>query len=167
MSIATGTVTGREIAKNKDGTTAKMMLQVQITDPQDIQRIELMQQAGESVNPPDGSRVLIVDVDSSFRVAVASDDNIVPTVAEGEKKIYSIDAGTIAAVIHLLTTGVIELNGGGNSAVAFAELKSGFDQLVTDFNAHIHAETGVNTAPPTTSSTASIDSAESDTVQLP
>ncbi len=158
----TGIVRGREIKKNRDGSTAKMLLQVEITNPQDIQTVELMRQAGEDTNPPDGSRVLILEVGPSWKIAVASDDNIVPTMSAGEKRLYSTSGGSVVADIKLLADGTIEVNGNSDFAVAFNDLKTGFDNLVTDFNAHTHG-----TQPIPTPSTASIDAAKVDTVKLP
>lgn len=160
-----GRVTGREIKTNMDGQTAKLLLQVELTDPEDIQTIELVRQAGEDTNPPDDSRVIVLDV-GSFKVAVASDDGIVPTMGEGEKKIYSTAAGLRKAFINFLSTDIVEINGTGDFAVRFNELKDGFDQLVSDFNAHVHTETGGTTSVPTSSSSANIDSSKVDLVKL-
>ena len=171
----TGIVRGREIKKNRDGSTAKMLLQVEITNPQDIQTVELMRQAGEDTNPPDGSRVLILEVGPSWKIAVASDDNIVPTMAAGEKRIYSTSGGSVVADIKLLADGTIEVNGNSDFAVAFNDLKTGFDQLKSDFNAHTHlaAATAQSIAAgdppsvPVSLSSASIDASKVDTVKLP
>jgi hypothetical protein len=66
------------------------MVQVEITDTKDIQDVEIVTQAGEDSSPPDGSDVVIIDISSAFRIAVAADDGIEPTVEAGEKEIYSI-----------------------------------------------------------------------------
>ncbi len=165
--IASGTVTGREIKINRDSGTAKMMLQVEITDPEDIQSVELMRQAGEDTNPPNGSRVIIIDVGSANRVAVASDDGIVPTMDPGEKKLYSTSGGLIKAFINFLSTGVIEINGTADFAVRFNELKTAFDELQNAHNVHKHTETGTITSIPDTISAASLDDAKVDDVLLP
>lgn len=164
--IASGRVTGREIKTNMDGQTAKMILQVEITDPEDIQTIELMRQAGEDTNPPNDSRVIILSV-GSYRVAVASDDGIVPTMGAGEKKLYSTSAGSIAAFLNFLSTGIIEINGNDDFAVAFNDLKTEIDQLVSDYNSHTHVETGGTTATPLPQSTVDITPAKVATVKLP
>lgn len=166
--IASGRVTGREIKTNMDGQTAKMMLQVEITDPEDIQTIELMRQAGEDTNPPNDSRVIILSV-GSYRIAVASDDGIVPTMSPGEKKLYSTSAGSIVAFMNLLSTGVIEINGSVDFAVGFNDLKTAFDQLKSDHDTHQHTEFDVGglTSVPVSPSTADIDPAKVATVKLP
>lgn len=58
----------------------------------------------------------------------------------GEQVIYSRDSsGTIQANIKFKNDGEINLNDGDDFAVKFNELKTAFDTLVSDFNAHIHA----------------------------
>jgi phage gp45-like len=168
--MVTGIVTGREVKKNKDGRVEKLLLQVQITEPDDIQTVEFMNQAGSDINPPDGARVLITQNGDSYKIAICSDDNIVPSMNAGEQKIYSTNAGSIAAFINLLSTGNIELNGNANTAVAFAALATAFNQLKSDFNSHIH--TGVTTGggtsgTPQTPTAADIAPAEVTEVKLP
>ena len=168
-NVTTGIVTGREVQKNIDGTVEKLLLQVQITDPDDIQTVEQMTQSGEDTNPANGAKVVIVQNGVSYKMAIAVDDGIVPTMNPGEKKLYSISSGAIQAFINLLANGDIELNGNAKSAVSFAELKTAFDQLKSDFDTHIHS--GVTTGAgvsgvPTASTTADIDPAEVDTVRL-
>lgn len=132
--IRTGTVTGSEVKKNRDGAGNRRLLQVEISDPDDIQTVEMMSAAGEDVNPPVGNRVLIIDVGAAYKIAIAADDGIEPSMDEGEKKIYSIDGGSISAFINLLNTGILELNGNNDFAVRFNALQAAFDELVTDFN---------------------------------
>ena len=57
----------------------------------------------------------------------------------------------------------IVFNEGTDFLAKFNELKSGFDQLVGDFNAHVHTGTGVV---PTVPSTASIDDAKIDNMKV-
>jgi hypothetical protein len=94
----------------------------------------------------------------------------------GETRIFSTNSsGTLQTFIWLKADGTIELGGANDFAVRFNELKSGFDQLksdhndlVTAFNAHMHATAGTGPpSPPTpgsgipaTPSTANIDSAK-------
>ena len=176
--LRTGTVTGNEIKKNRDGTGKRRLLQVEISDPDDIQTVELMSAAGEDVDPPVDSRVLIIDVGAAYKIAIAADDGIEPSMDEGEKKIYSIDGGAISAFINFLNTGVLELNGNADFAVRFNELKSAFDELVTDFNnlvtvhdTHMHptAATGPPSLPTVTgtSSAADMSAAKIDEIKVP
>lgn len=189
-----GRVTGRQITTNRDGVKQSMMLQVEITDPEDIQTVELISQDGEDTNPPDGSKVVIVSVGSAYKIAIAINDGIAPdvTLLPGEKKIYSSDGGAIKAFIKWLKTGVmilsgtllqilgstkieitapvIEINGSADFAVSFNDLKTGFVALQAEFDAHIH--TGglpgpLLTGVPTAPSVATIDPAKVPTVKLP
>jgi len=153
--IQTGRVTGGEIKKNKDGEKNVLILQVEITEPDDVQSIQLMKQAGEDTNPPDGSTVTILSIGNAFKIAVASDDGIEPSMSKGEKKIYSSADGTIQAFIDLLASGDIELDAAGAAnikilengdielndntdfAVRYNALAIAFNQLKMEFNSHI------------------------------
>ena len=144
--IRTGIVTGREFKKNRDSGSDRLLLQVQITDADDVHTVEYMSPPGEDSNPPDGAKVLIIDVGRAYKIAIAADDNISPSMAEGEKKLYSISGGAIASFINFLTSGIVEINGNNDFAVRYNELETGFNQLKTDFNnlvttynAHSHA----------------------------
>lgn len=133
--IRIGKVTGRSTGKNRDGTDNVLLLQVEISDPDDVQTVQLMNPAGENSNPPDGSQVLIIDIGSAFKVAVATDDGIEPFGSPGDKQIYSVDGGLIKAFINLLTSGNIELNGNNDFAVRFNALNTQLQTLVTAINA--------------------------------
>jgi phage gp45-like len=183
--ITIGTVRGSEITKNKDSDENARILQVELTNAEDLQSIEQVSQSGEDSNPQPGSRVIVVDLGPSYRVAVATDDGIEPTVAEGEKELYAYDSSLAKqAYIKILVDGSIELNGDTDTAVAFADLKVAFDQFKSDFdalvstyNTHIHTttatissgSTGViaPTASTGTPTTADIDPAEVPTVKVP
>ena len=52
--------------------------------------------------------------------------------------------------------------GDSDFMVRFSELKAGFDQLKSDFNTHSHTAHGT---PPTTPSTASVDSCKIDEIK--
>ncbi len=165
-----GKVTGSEAKTNRDGKTNKLMLQVEITDPDDIQTVELMTQAGEDTNPPNDSKVLILSVGDAYKIGVAVDDGIVPSMEQCEKKLYISDVGTIKAFINLLSDGNIELNGNGESAVRFAALEFAFNNLLSDFNNHVHPGVtagGTSTLITATPSFADISPAEVTKVRLP
>lgn len=78
---------------------------------------------------------------------------------------------------QITITGVdnININGDTDFAVAYTDLKTAFDQLVTDFNAHLHTTTatiGSSATPgtistPTVPSSADMTNAKVDTVKLP
>jgi len=166
--IRIGIVTGREVKKNRDGQNDRLMLQVEISDPDDIQTVELMNPAGEDNNPPDGSKILILDLGNAYKVAVATDDGIAPS---GKRRIYStLSFGVIAAFINLLTNGDLELNGNADFAVRFTELETAFNELRDDYNLHKHGgvDTGAGTSGITdTISVADISGAKIDEIKVP
>jgi phage gp45-like len=184
-----GKVKGAEIRKNKDGSSNVLLLQVEISDPKDIQTVELLTQAGEDTNPPDGSLVAILPVGEAWKVAIACKDGIVPTMGRGEKKIYSSAGGVIKAFIELLSTGInkiwgetkvqidapaIEINGSTDFAVAYNDMKAAFDQfktevnlVITHYNIHSHNATVPPNSTPQSLVTADMAGAKVDTVKLP
>ena len=185
-TVTIGTVRGGEVAKNKDADDESRILQVEITNPDDLQSIEQMGQVGEDSNPQPGARVIIIDLGPSYRVVVAADDGVTPTVDVGEKEFYSYDdSGGKLATIKLVSDSSIEINGDADNAVAFADLKVAFDQLKADFdalvnayNAHIHITTATVGATPTPGviavtasvgalTTADIDPAKIDSIKVP
>jgi len=177
--MTTGVIKGFEIKKNRDGAGDRVILQVEITDSDDVQSVELMAQSGEDNVPPVDSRVLITSVGPAYKIGIAADDGITPSMAEGEKKIYSINSGDIAAFINLLSTGTIEINGNTDFAVRFGALETAFNELKTDFNnfvsttynLHNHptAPTGPISTPSVTgsSSSADISGAKIDEIKVP
>lgn len=169
MGIAFGKVVGSESRTNRDGTGNKLMLQVEISSPDDIQSAQFMDQAGQMTNPPINSTVLIAGIGEAFKVAFAADDGIVPSVGVGEQKLYSSDVGTIMGFINLLVDGTIEINGNADFAVRYNALETAFNQLQTDFDTHIHPVTTApgSTGVPTAPSTADITGAKVDEVKLP
>lgn len=170
--IRLGKVTGRQIATNRDGSGDRLLLQVEMSNADDVQTVEMLNAPGENSNPPDDSQVLIVDLGRAFKVALAADDGITPDMAEGEKKLYSISSGAIAAFIKLLASGVLELNGNADFAVRYNALETAFNQLKADYDAHTHlytpgAGTPTQTAAVAVGSTADITGAKVDEVKLP
>ena len=189
-----GRIVGREIKKNRDGTKTSLLLQVEISSPDDIQTVELISQDGEDTNPVDNSRVIIIPIGQAYKIAVAVDDGIEPdpTQVPGEKKIYSSDGGVIKAFIQWLKTGamiisgtllqilgsskiemtapVIEINGNADFAVSFNDLQTAFVAFQAEFDAHIHS--GVLAGPvfsgvPTVPSAVDITPAKVTTVKFP
>lgn len=175
--MTTGIITGYEIGRNKSGTKDVVLLQVRMSNDQDdIQTVELMNNAGDGSVPAIGSRVIITQLGPSWKIGIAESDEIDPEVQDGEVHHYSQDAGTIKAFIKLLKSGIIELNGNTDFAVRFTALETGFNQLKADFNAFLtHVHSGVTTGggtsgptiPPVTPSTASIAGAKVDEVKVP
>ena len=74
-----------------------------------------------------------------------------------------------SAEITIKANGDIELNGNGDTAVRFSDLKTAFDTLKSEFNAHTHptAPAGPISTPSNAPSAADIDPAEVTTVKVP
>ncbi len=162
--IQIGTVQSVEFRKNKDGDANTVMLQVELSEPDDIQSVELFTQSGQEIIPENGDEVIIVSLTPSYRIAIAGNDQVIPSMGNGERKIYSTNGGAISAFINFLNTGILELNGNSNFLVKFNELETAFNQLKSDFDTHVHS--GVTTGPgtsaiPVSPSTADIGPAKS------
>lgn len=107
MAILTGRVRGREIKKNRDGTTDKILLQVELTSPDDIQTVEWINHDGEDSSPPDNSLVIVVAISNSYKIAIACDDGVLAESEPGEKILYSQLNGKKRTSIVLKTDGSI------------------------------------------------------------
>lgn len=154
MNVETGIVTGWEIKKNRDGPAPVRLLQVVISDPEDVQTVEWIGKQGEDDGVILNSTVLIVPVGST-KYAFALDDGIEPVAADGEKKLYSIDSGAKAAEINLDKTGDIEikaktggninlkeageleLNGNNDFLISFTQLQTILSQFATAINVEL------------------------------
>ena len=136
MSFEIGTITGREIEKNLDSEKKTLLLQVLVADDNDGQTVELQNQSGEDVEPPNGSRVFILDISDSYRIVVAVDDGIEPdpSIEQGERETYSSDGGERKAKIRWKKDGQLVINDGGDTAVKFSELQAAFDKFLSDHN---------------------------------
>lgn len=136
MAVKTGTVMGRTVTKNRDGTTQRLMLQVQLTGPDDIQTVEYVPLPGTDANPINGSKVFVMPVANSYLIAFGADDGVTPSTDMGENFLYSVDdTGTVAALIKLLKSGIIEINGDADFAVRFDALDTAIQTFVTSLNA--------------------------------
>ena len=117
-----GTVTGQEIRVNRDGGVDVRLLQVQMVGD-DVQTVQYMPMAGDDAPPMIGDLVAVIPIGPAFRVALGVRDSVVPSVAAGEKKIYSRDAnGDIIASCHLKADGGIDFV---NAAASVAISASG------------------------------------------
>lgn len=89
--------------------------------------------------------------------------------SEGETRIFATDSdGTEVFDILLKNDGTCEFGGNSDYMVRFNELKTGFDQLRSDFNSfliHVHGVAGTPPVPPATPSIASIDGAKIDSIK--
>jgi hypothetical protein len=164
--LQTGKVTGQEIKANRDGGVDVRLLQVNLNTDQrpDIHTVQYFPMSGDDSPPQNDDTVLVMSIGQSFKVAIAVQDSVVPSMLTGEKKSYSRDSsGDIAAFINFLTGGDLELNGNAYTAVRFAVLETQFNELRDAYNGHTHPPgTAVNSP----NSAADLSGAESPTVKL-
>ena len=176
-----GKITGREIRTNRDGGNDVVLLQVEVSDSDDIQTAELYRGAGVDCNPPDGSTVVLLGAGPAWQIAIAVNDNVTPDgLDEAVYEIYASSSGSKTAKINLDPGGDVMINDGSDWAVQYTALKSAFDtlkgdfnNLVTAYNAHVH--TGVTAGPassgppaaPGVSSTADMSSSKINSIKVP
>lgn len=171
MRLETGVVSGSEIKKNKDGERPVRLLQVIISDPQDVQTVEWLGDPGEDNGVAPGMTVLIGTVGSA-KFAFAADDNIEPDALDNEKKLYSVKDNAKSAEINLRTNGDIEikssaganinlrregdieLNGVGDFVISFTQLQTLLSQFATAINTELAK---LRTVPPPPAILVSID----------
>lgn len=160
--VKQGTVTGREVTTNKDGDTPRLMLQVRFSSDADIQTVEYVPLPGQDESPINGSRVYVIGIDESYKIAIAVNDGVEPTSATGEKYLYSVDdTGVVQAILKLYKSGIIEINGNADFAVRFDALDTALQTMLTALNADIIIAGGAG------SSTLDISAAKVNEVKLP
>ena len=181
MAVSVGKVTGRTVGTNLDGTDDVVLLQVEVSDSDDIQTVELHRGAGVDFNPPDGSIVSLIRAGNAWQIAATTNDNVEPDgLDEGDYQIYASASGAKTARINCENAGDVVVNAGTDWAVqytalkkAFDELKGDFNNLITLFDAHVHSGVTVgpgNTAVPLVpgvSSTADMSGSKIDTIKVP
>lgn len=128
-SLSTGIVTGRKVSDNRDGGHKRLLLTVSLSSAADEQTVEWMGGAGDDASPVDGARVVVLAIGQAWKVAFAADDQVDPTSAEGERKIYAIDGvgGAIVSAVHVkadgsavITTGAGDTTHNADGSVDYA-----------------------------------------------
>lgn len=133
----------------------------------DVRTQKMISPSGDDSPPLDNAKLFEIPIEGSSKYLTIGVIEKSQGAQQGEKKLYSRDVnGTVKTTVYLKNDGTLELNGNTDFAVLFNALKTGFDLLVTNFNAHAHTETGGVTTTPITPSTASIASAKSTKVKL-
>lgn len=114
MKVSSGKITGTTIGLNRDAERPARLFQVEITSESDLQTVEQSRRSGEDNNPPLGARVIIAQIGSAWKIAIADEDFIAPEAGAGEKYLYSTDPDGVEkkAVIKLLNTGEITIGNG-------------------------------------------------------
>jgi len=179
MAIEIGRVTGSEIVEDRDSPGKVRMLQVELTDTDDIQNVEFMQPCGDNSAPQPGSYALIIDADSAFRFAIGVDTTIEPDAEAGERELFSYDDNFLKLAKLLLdkigsliltpsSNGQIELAGSARDASGVGDtitIDATTDPtFFTNFIAPVSALIGL--VPPPTSITGKISSG-ANKVKLP
>ena len=86
-----GTVVGFELAPNKDGDDNVRLLQVEFSNPDDIQTVEQFRAPGLDCNPQVGARVITLDLGAAYRVGICFDDGVEPAQDPGGFEAYAFD----------------------------------------------------------------------------
>lgn len=170
-----GRVASGEIRTNRDGEGKVLLLTVEISEPDDLQTVELITQAGENYNPPEDSTVIVIELGEAWKAAIACDDGIEPTaLEEGERELYSSDGGVKKAIATFKQNGDIELNINEyeDFAVRFSKLEEAFNDLQTAWNLFAGAyvpggPAGIGTPPTASTSTKDIGEAKIDNIKVP
>lgn len=156
-----GTVTGRTVTRNRDSATDRLMLQVQLTNADDIQTVEYVPMPGTDANPINGTRVYIFEVSASYKIAIGAVPTVTPSSDTGENFLLSTDdSGVVQALIKLLKTGIIEINGNADFAIRFNALDTALQSMLTALNADIAVAGGAG------NTTLDISAAKVDEVKL-
>ena len=165
--MKTGIVTGYEIGQNADGENNVVKLFVTIDSDEDVQTVEYIQGAQDDSIPENGTAVYIIEVNGNpaNKIAIINDSVIESTVLNGEKKIYSQDAGVIKSTIYLKKDGIIEINGNTDFAVRWTTLNSVLQTLVGAINTAFAAKLDGGGSSPAL--TLDLSTAKVDTVKLP
>jgi len=135
-----GTVTSVKIDNFLGSKDQYIVVEVQLTDDQDMVSCLWLPGAGRQQYPWKGDLVSLVFANQNWGIAVAASDHIAVDIGQGEQKIYSYDESrTIRAFINLLADGVLEFNGNSKSLVTYAELVQG----LSNYNGAALPPTGV------------------------
>lgn len=153
--------------KNRDADVDTRQLNAELTEKDDVQDAQQFQFAGFESNPPAGTKIVVTRVGDAYLISIAEDDGILNTLAEGESIAYSSSTGAVAAFVKFLNTGILELNGNNDFAVRYTALETGFNDLVNDYNSHVHTNPeGGNVGPAAPQTTADISGAKVDEVKI-
>lgn len=140
MNARIGIVRGGEVKPNRNGGHPVRLLQVEVSDAQDIQTGEQIPAGGEDFNPPPGSLALVIALSPAYKFVVGIDDLTAPESAAGERRLYAVNAANErTAVVRLLPDGAEPLAVGEDYAVRFNALKLVVDNLVLALNSHTHS----------------------------
>jgi hypothetical protein len=173
-----GDVVGREISQKGDSDDDTLQAHIEVNDSDDVRTSSMFGLAGVDTSPRDGARAAIESTGKSWQVVIACDDGSTSVVDAGDIEIYALDsAGVRQGKVRCKSDGQVIVNGGAGTAVEFSRLKTAFDQLKSDFDAHVHPAGAIldstggactgSTAAVVVGTTADMAPAESPTVNIP
>lgn len=136
--IDIGIVRKSSIGKGYRSEKDAILLDVEMSDPRDIQSVEYLFAQGNCAIPVVGDTVLIHEVWPEYKVATASNFGVVTAIKEGERSVFAVKDGEVAAVIDFLSSGELVLNQGEDYAVMYGGLQSEFDELKGKYNSLVN-----------------------------
>lgn len=113
-----GRIRGQQVDDARNVQSGKVrLLTVELASTGHTQTAQLVPQAGEDYCPPDGATALCIRVGRRMFV-LATFDGVEPSVAAGERLIYSTDGnGAVKASVHLKADGEIVITSTGGKSV--------------------------------------------------
>lgn len=113
---------------------------------------------GDDSNPIANMDAVYLELSSRKNKVIVGYVNKQQLADVGEKRLYSTDVnGTPQFYIWMHADGTCEFGGKNNHLTQFEALQTAFNQLKSDFNAHVHSSNGT---PPTVPSTADVSGAK-------
>lgn len=122
-----GTVKSTSIDNNQDSKKKFIILEVEVSESDDIQDVQLVSLSGIKSRPETGERVFILDFGGGLKIGVAVEDNIETDKEEGERDLYSTENGERKASITLKKNGDVIFNDGSD----YAALASKVDDFIS------------------------------------
>ncbi len=116
MNIIAAKVTGQSIEKNRDGERNVRMLQVEVTEPGDVRKVQQVTWSGDDNSPSEGDDVYLIEVSPTYTLAIGIEDLLEPFVNKGEREIYSQANGIKKAKAYFKNNGDLIINDGVKGA---------------------------------------------------
>lgn len=131
-----GTVKKTSIESNQDSAKKFIMLEVEESEGEDLQDVQLVSLSGIKSRPEPGERVYILNFGGGLKIGIAVEDNIETDKDEGERDFYSTLAGVRKAALTLKKDGTAVINDGSD----FAALASKVDDFIAKIDAVIRTD---------------------------
>lgn len=142
-----GTVKKTSIETNQDSDGKIIMLEVEESEGEDLQDVQLISLSGIKSRPESGERTVILDFGGGLKISIGIEDGIETSIEEGERDFYSTSGGIRKASIYLKKDGTLILNDGTDYAVKYNELKSKIDDLKQQLNSFITTKYNLHNHP--------------------